>query len=100
MSKDRKNESANLGDLFKAAMALDAKVDAAKASVEAAMELRSKSVKAVSDANGGDNGPFNFKGKMYTIRKRSAKDEDGEVIPGMETWFFVSIGDKDVTNIE
>jgi len=100
MAKDKKSESANLGQLFKAAMVLDAKVDAAKLAVEAAMDERSNAVKAVSVANGGDNGPFNFRGKMYTIRKRGVKDEDGELIPGKETWFFVSIGDKDVTNIE
>jgi len=93
--------------LFKRAMELDGKVEAAKKGVEAAMDERSKAVKAVFEANGGDNGPFSFKGQLYTIRKRSPQEEievNGKMqkraVPGEETWFFVSIGDKTVTAIE
>lgn len=91
---------AEISKLFKDAMALDGKVDAAKKAVDAAMEARSVAVKALYDANGQDNGPFNYKGELYTIRKRAAKDDEGNVIPDKVTWFFVSLGDKAVTSIE
>ena len=97
----------DLSKLFKAAMALDTKVEQAQKAVEAAMEERSKAVKAVFEANGKENGPFNFKGKLYTIRKRDKKEdsvnEKGETVSkptGEQTWFFVSIGDKAVTSID
>lgn len=92
-----------ISNLFKSAMALDKEVEAAQKAVEAAMQKRSKAVEAVYHANGDDNGPFNFKGNMYTIRKRDKKveNEKGEMVAtGEQTWFFVSIGDKAVTNIE
>lgn len=96
----------NVNDLFKKAMSLDDKVDAAKAALESAIEVRSNAVKALYEANGNENGPFSFKGKLYTIRHRAPKDDEGEpkkdangkAVP--ETWFFVTIGGQELTTIE
>ena len=86
---------------FKAAMALDDKVETAKKALEAAILERSDAVKKVYEANGNDSGPFSYKGRLVTIRHRQQRDDEGNVIAdGKETWFFVAIGGDQLMNIE
>jgi hypothetical protein len=106
------NAPNNLKKLFTEAMAADKGVEKAQKAVEEAIEIRSKAVKAIYDAAGGSNGPYNYQGSIYQIRARveKVKDEEGNVVKdkdgkplvkkdGKETWYFVSMGDKEVMNV-
>lgn len=93
----------NVNEAFKAAMALDSKVDAARKALDKAMSDRSEAVKAVSVACNGSKGPFTYKGTIYTIRARKLKEENekGEKVEtGEVTWFFVQTGNAELTTIE
>ena len=67
----------------------------AKASLEAAGEARSKTVKAIHDALG--IGPFNYKARILTVVKRVQK-VDGEPT-GKETYYFKSPSSQEVQDI-
>jgi hypothetical protein len=89
--------NADTKKLFAEYQKLDDTVTKAKQTVIDGVIARSVAVKKIHEACGA--GPFQFGGKTSTIVCRKGKDDDGNAIPGQETWFFKSIGES-VTVIE
>lgn len=87
--------------LFVDAAAAEKEVDKAREVVTQAIAKRSALVKSIFDAT-GKNGPFQFQGNVLQIRARKQKNEEmiteanPEGFTGEETWFFVTMGDKEL----
>jgi hypothetical protein len=80
-------------DMYKAA---DDKVNAAKAALEAALKERSDTVEEIFNNFG--SGPFAYGGQALQAIKRGLKDEAGVVIGS--TWFFKSLGKREIQVVE
>ena len=89
---------AELVALFNVAAKADAALAAANKVVEESMAARSKAVEAICNGSGGSKGPFKTPdGRLVTIRTRSLKDADKNVIGA--TWFFVGQGDSEIIDL-
>lgn len=89
---------AELKTLFANYQSAEDKVQKAKETVLSETVVRSAAVKAIFQQT-GSKGPYAWKGKTVMVVCRKGKTEDGEPIPGQETWFLKSIGDQ-VQSIE
>ena len=87
----------DLRALFTQADEADKALAEANKLVEASMTKRSTAIEAINTAT-GSKGPFKTPdGRLVTIRTRSLKDTDKNVIG--HTWFFVGQGDSEVIEI-
>lgn len=93
MSKDAKKK------LFAAADAADLQVAKAKDALEKAIEARTTAIGALKSQLG--SGPFQYQGRIVTIRSRVEKDENGEPLNGgRKNHYFVGQRDLEVEVID